>query len=155
VDKSTSALELRNVDLRADLAARQFLKHEIVTVEFAAAGGAITSRVGPNNYLAGDALITGTDGDRWCVSRARFDNAYTPVPPGTHGHPGSYQNRPRPVLARQMHEAFRCQRVAGGDWLQGQAGDWLLQYAPGDHGVAANARFQLVYRELQHIAIAD
>jgi PGDYG protein len=155
MDRPATVQELHEVDLRADPAARQFLKHEIVTVEFAAADGAIMSRVGANHYLPGDALITGADGDRWCVSRARFDNAYTPVPPGTHGQPGSYQNRPRPVLARQMREAFRCQRVAGGDWLQGQAGDWLLQYAPGDHGVAANARFQLVYRELQHIAIAD
>jgi hypothetical protein len=38
--------------------------------------------------------------------------------------------------------------MAGGDWLQGQAGDWLLQYAPGDHGVAAKSRFARVYRLL-------
>jgi hypothetical protein len=46
----------------------------------------------------------------------------------------------------QMNQPFRCRRSAGGDWLTGQAGDWLLQYAPGDHGIATHARFTLVYR---------
>jgi hypothetical protein len=45
-----------------------------------------------------------------------------------------------------MITAFRCARSAGGDWLQGQVGDWLLQYAPGDYGIATDARFRLVYR---------
>jgi uncharacterized protein (DUF2237 family) len=143
-----AALELHNIDLRADPAAQRFIKHEVVAVEFAAAAGELMSQVGPNQYAAGDALVTGVDGDHWCVTRGRFDAGYAPVAPLTHGHPGRYQNRPRPVLARQMSEAFRCQRVAGGDWLQGRAGDWLLQYAPGDYGVAANARFQQVYRAL-------
>jgi hypothetical protein len=65
------------------------------------------------------------------------------------GQPGRYRNRPRPVLARRMTEAFCCARSAGGDWLQGEAGDWLLQYAPGDHGIATHARFSLVYRPVE------
>ncbi|WP_297907935.1 PGDYG domain-containing protein, partial [Thiomonas sp.] len=36
---------------------------------------------------------------------------------------------------------------AGGDRLQGKPGDWLLQYAPGDFGLAAQSRFAQVYRK--------
>jgi hypothetical protein len=141
-------LELSGIDLRADSAAAVYVKHEIVSVEFAAVAGVLMSRVGPNHYQAGDALVGGMDGDRWCVSRDRFDLKYEPLPGVSHGQSGRYQNKPAPVLARQMREAFRCQRTAGGDWLEGQAGDWLLQYAPGDHGVAAQSRFAQVYRPL-------
>jgi len=139
-------LELRDVDLRADGAAHTYVKQETVTVEFAPQAGQHTSGVGANTYQAGDALLIGADGDRWCVSRDRFDAGYVPLDGGAPGGPGRYRNRPRPVLARQMSEPFRCERRAGGDWLQGAAGDWLLQYAPGDHGIATQSRFALVYR---------
>ena len=139
-------LELRDVDLRTDAAAHVYVKQEIVTVEFATQPGQLTSGVGANSYRAGDALLIGADGDRWCVSRERFDAAYVPLDANAPGAPGRYRNRPRPVLARQMSEPFRCERSAGGDWLQGHSGDWLLQYAPGDHGIATQARFALVYR---------
>ena len=138
--------ELRDVDLRADPAASAYVKRETVDVEFAAAPGRLGSSVGANQYRAGDALLTGADGDRWSVSRERFDAGYVALPPTVPGAPGRYRNRPRPVLALQMTEDFRCERSAGGDWLQGGAGDWLLQYAPGDHGIATHSRFSLVYR---------
>lgn len=141
-------LELSAVDLRADQRAESYVKHEIVAVAFAASAGVLISRVGPNHYGVGDALVTGMDGDRWCVSRDRFDLKYEPIAGLTHGQAGRYQNKPAAVLARQMSEAFRCQRTLGGDWLEGQAGDWLLEYAPGDHGIAAQARFAQVYRPL-------
>ena len=139
-------LELRDVDLRADAAAHAYVKQEVVTVEFARQPGQLTSGVGANSYRAGDALLVGADGDHWCVSRERFDAAYVPLDAAAPGAAGRYRNRPRPVLARQMSEAFRCERSAGGDWLQGKAGDWLLQYAAGDYGIATQTRFALVYR---------
>jgi hypothetical protein len=144
-----SVLELDRIDLRADAAARRFVKRETVSVEFAITSGVLMSRVGPNSFLPGDAVVTGADGDRWCVSRDRFDVGYAPLPGVAPGAPGRYQNRPRVILAKQMNEAFRCRRAAGGDWLAGRAGDWLLQYAPGDYGIAADARFRLVYRPVQ------
>jgi hypothetical protein len=45
-----------------------------------------------------------------------------------------------------MPAAFSVARSAGGDVLRGAAGDWLVQYAPGDYGVVARARFDRVYR---------
>jgi hypothetical protein len=141
-------LQLRNIDLASDDAAVQFVKDEVVQVSFAAAPGELASREGPNRYQAGDALITGSTGDCWSVSRARFDAKYQPLPPLPAGADGAYRSRPVPVLARQMTEAFSLQRSSGGDVLHGLAQDWLLQYAPGDFGIIEDARFRRVYRPL-------
>ena len=91
--------------------------------------------------------MTGSTGDRWSVSRDRFDARYLPEGMAM-GKPGPYRNRPASVLARQMDQAFSVARSAGGDVLAGHAGDWLLQYAPGDFGVVDRARFERVYRPL-------
>jgi uncharacterized protein (DUF2237 family) len=133
-------------NLAADCAACWVVKDEVVSVEFAAAAGMIESAVGLNRYAAGDALLTGSTGDRWCVSRDRFDAKYLPEAPTSPGEPGRYRNRPIPVLAKRMTAAFTVERSAGGDLLRGDAGDWLVQYAPGDHGIVAAARFGSVYR---------
>jgi hypothetical protein len=141
-------MSLDSPDLSADPEARRAVKDEIVSVEFAAIPGALASAVGLNNYRAGDALITGSTGDRWCVSRDRFDLKYDPVPLTPHGSAGLYRNRPVTVWVKQMDTAFSVARSAGGDLLQGAAGDWLAQYAPGDHGIIERARFERVYRLL-------
>ena len=57
------ALELDAVELRTDPQARAYVKEEVVQVGFAPADGALMSRVGPNHYRAGDALLSGVDGD--------------------------------------------------------------------------------------------
>ena len=135
-----------DLDLRGDSRARQYVKQEVVRVHFADEVGAIESREGPNHYAIGDALITGSTGDHWSVSRDRFDAKYVPLAGVTHGHDGEYQNKRVPVLAVQQAQAFAVERTAGGDVIHGQSGDWLMQYAPGDHGIVENAKFQKVYR---------
>jgi len=141
-------IELCNIDLTRDAAARSYVKDEVVDVAFAVAAGELASREGPNRFVAGDALITGSTGDRWSVSRARFEAKYQPVPPVQQGQDGPYRARPVPVLAKQMDEGFSIARRAGGDLLAGRARDWLLQYAPGDFGIVEDARFRRVYRAL-------
>lgn len=138
--------QLFQSDLRRDPESREYIKQETVSVIFADAAGELISREGPNRYQVGDALITGSTGDRWTVSRDRFDAKYEPVPPLGAGEPGHYRNRPIPVLAKQMKEPFTVARSEGGDLLKGKAGDWFLQYAPGDFGVVDKARFEAVYR---------
>lgn len=141
-------LELENPNLTMDSAACWVVKDEVVSVEFAAAPGVIESAVGLNRYAARDALLTGSTGDRWCVSRDRFDAKYQPEFPTSPGQAGSYRNRPVAVLAKRMTVEFSVARSTGGDVLRGNAGDWLVQYAPGDHGIVAAARFDGVYRML-------
>jgi hypothetical protein len=139
-------LELKDIDLTGDTSAAWFVKDERVDVVFAKGAGELVSREGLNRFQAGDALITGSTGDRWSVSRDRFDAKYIPVAPVLAGEDGRYQARPLPVLAKQMTEAFALARSSGGDVLQGLAQDWLLQYAPGDFGIIQDARFRQVYR---------
>lgn len=139
-------LELKHIDLTQDRAAALFVKDEVVDVTFAKNAGELISREGPNRFAAGDALITGSTGDRWSVSRDRFDAKYLPVAPVGAGADGRYRAKPLPVLARQIGEAFTLARSSGGDVLHGQAQDWVLQYAPGDFGIIGNARFEKVYR---------
>jgi hypothetical protein len=141
-------LPLENLDLTGDIHAVWAVKDELVTVEFAVAAGTLESAVGTNRYAIGDALITGMTGDRWCVSRDRFDEKYVAEAPTRSGQPGSYRNRPLPVRARCMDVPFCVRRSAGGDVLYGEVGDWLVQYAPGDHGIVAQNRFISVYRML-------
>lgn len=139
-------LRFDSPELETDPAVRRASKDETVEVEFAAADGALESAVGGNRFVAGDALLTGSTGDRWCVSRDRFDAKYRPEPPTVAGTTGRYRNLPVPVLAKQIPVAFTVQRSAGGDLLHGEPGDWLVQYAPGDYGIVASARFARVYR---------
>src|ERR1700683_960620 len=100
------ALKLDNTDLNADSDACWAVKDEVVLVEFAAVPGTLESAVGLNRYAAGDALLTGSTGDRWCVSRERFDAKYLPEAPLSPGEPGRYRNRPVLVLAKRMNVAF-------------------------------------------------
>jgi hypothetical protein len=139
-------LDLNNPDLATDPDARQAVKDETVLVEFAVRADALVSAVGLNQYVPGDALITGSTGDRWCVSRDRFDAKYEPVSGTIRGEAGLYRNRPLAVLAKRIDVPFSVARMAGGDVLRGNAGDWLLQYAPGDHGIVERTRFERVYR---------
>jgi hypothetical protein len=139
-------------DLSADPDAVWAVKNELVTVEFAAAAGTLQSAVGSNRYEPGDALLTGSTGDRWCVSRARFEAKYRALHPTHAGHSGRYRNLPVAVRAKRMAIPFNVARAAGGDLLSGAAGDWLMQYAPGDYGIVAQDRFVSVYRVLDKSA---
>ena len=166
-------LEFNEVDLIKDPQARQFVKTEVVNVVFATSDGELTSREGKNRYRSGDAIITGSTGDKWSVSGDRFDLKYestmqigsipssaTCSNPSTGAafeafgllganRDGAFMARPVPVFAKQINEPFRVARSVGGDMLVGDAGDWLLQYALGDFGVIADARFKQVYRAVE------
>jgi len=142
-------LILADLDLSTDPQAQRFIKDEQVEVRFASQNGELMSLEGPNRYAPGDALITGSTGDAWCVSRDRFDQKYQAIAPLEHGQAGTYRNKPASVLAKQIDQPFTLARSKGGDILSGVAGDWVLQYAPGDYGVVANPRFQRVYQPIK------
>ncbi len=136
---------LEAMDLRHDPLAKTYVKDEVVSVVFAVEPGSVMSRVGPNHYGSGDAVITGSDGDCWSVSAEVFSSKYVAEPGTTAGGSGQYRNVPRTVWARQYLTDFAVRR-ASGDRLVGKPGDWLLQYQPDDHGIADAVRFARVYR---------
>lgn len=143
-----STLHLTDIDLSQDPEAAHYLKTEVVQVVFAPEPGELISLEGPNKYQVGDAIITGCTGDCWSVDRHRFDAKYQAVAPTVDGQDGAYTAKPVPVLAKQINEPFTAARSAGRDVLRGEAGDWLMQYGPGDFGVCGQSRFAKVYQRV-------
>jgi hypothetical protein len=136
-------------DLREDPLARRARKLALpVTVDFAAADGLLTTREGPVAHARGDALLTGIEGERWPVPRRRFDDTYEPIAPLRPGKPGRYRKRPLVVWAKPMRERFAVDLRGDRGTLQGNAGDWLLQYAPGDLSVVSATVFAKTYELL-------
>jgi PGDYG protein len=149
VARQECAARMTTVDLREDRAARRARKLAIaMLVEFAAIAGTLVTREGPVQYAQGDALLTGTEGERWPVPRQRFDATYEPVAPLRPGKPGTYRKRPQVVWAKSMHQTFAVELDGGRGTLQGSAGDWLLQYAPGDLSVVSASVFAKTYELL-------
>jgi hypothetical protein len=134
------------IDVSSEHGARRYIKDETVDVVFAKDAGALQSLEGPNVYDVGDAIVRAETGERWVVSRDRFVGKYLPQGSLAMGEDGLYRNIATPVWALLMDQAFSIARSANGDVLNGAAGDWLLQYAPGDYGVVQQQRFARVYR---------
>jgi PGDYG protein len=141
-----NVLDLGCPRLSEDPTAIQVVKDETVTVEFASTPGMLMSAVGPNHYAIGDAIITGSTGDRWTVTRDRFDAKYRPADGQSAGLSGRYRNVPVPIWAKRILEPFTIERQSGGDRLRGVAGDWAVEYALNDCGLVAHERFTAVYR---------
>lgn len=140
-----ASADVTGVDLERDPAGGWYRKRPLpVAVEFAAMAGTVQTLEGAVRYDAHDALLTGVEGERWPVARARFDATYVAVAPTQPGEAGRYLKHPQRVRARRMDAAF-CVRIRGGDVLSGGAGDWLLQYAPGEHGIVLARVFAATY----------
>ena len=141
-----TAKTLGPIDVSCQPGAQRYVKDETVDVVFAKEVGTLMSLEGPNAFAAGDAVIRAASGEQWVVSHDRFVAKY--LPSGYHqvGQDGPYRNIPTPVWALLMTQAFSIARSVDGDVLTGAAGDWLLQYAPGDYGVVQQQRFSRVYK---------
>ena len=138
---------LTGIDMAGQQQAITAVKRPVlVQVDFAARDGVLVTLEGPVSYNAGDALVTGLNGeDRWPVSRSVFQEFYTPVAPTKLAEPGVYKKKARKVLALQVHEPF-CADLAGSRGrLTGKPGDWLVQYTPGEFGVVASSIFASTY----------
>lgn len=144
-DPSSAPAELLPADLSRHPGGRRVRKRPIsVHVDFAVTEQMVETLEGPVPAHAGDAIVTGTEGERWPIGRARFDAKYEPLPPTRHGEPGRYSPRPLLVWALQMDVPFAVQTSKGGI-LQGHPGDWLLDYGDGSRGVVASEIFRVTY----------
>lgn len=115
------------------------------SVRFATHDGSINTLEGPVAMHTGDAIITGPSGEQWPVQRARFETRYQPQPPLLMGQDGVYHSLPLPVLALQSAQPFTVLLADGVSALQGQPGDWLVDYGDGSLGVVAAALFDTLY----------
>jgi hypothetical protein len=93
----------------------------------------------------GDAIITGTAGEHWRVSRARFADKYRPVPPTGAGEAGRYVSIPNRILAVPMSESFEVLLADGVSRLHGRPGEWLVDYGDGSLGIVSEDIFASTY----------
>ncbi len=116
-----------------------------VRAEFATAATEVRTPEGAVHAERGDAILTGSLGERWCVPRARFGEKYQPVPPTLMGNAGPYLSLPIEIIAVPMHESFDVALADGVSHLHGHAGDWLVDYGDGSLGVVARRIFATTY----------
>lgn len=143
--------DLTGHDLQADPLAVWVEKLPVpVQVKFATNDGELLTLEGPVKYQQGDALLTGETSDQWPVRRSKFDAWYEPEAGVVAGQDGTYRKRPMVVRARRMEQEFGVRVGHADDLIQGEPGDWLLMYGPGDYGVVRAAQFLGSYRVIRH-----
>ncbi len=114
-------------------------------MRFADAPCTVQTSEGMVHARRGDAILTGTAGEHWRVSREHFDEKYRPVPPTLAGESGRYVSLPNRILALPMTEIFEVLLADGTSRLHGRAGDWLIDYGDGSLGIVSPAIFATTY----------
>ena len=116
-----------------------------IDVRFTPIACTVQTSEGLVHAAPGDAIITGTAGEHWRVSRARFSDKYRPVPPTVAGEAGRYVSLPNRILAVPMTEPFEVLLADGVSRLTGRAGEWLIDYGDGSLGIVSEPIFATTY----------
>lgn len=117
----------------------------LFAVEFAHTTQTIATLEGPVLCRPGDAIVTGIVGEQWPVPPDVFPSKYEAVAPTRTGESGQYRSLAQTVRAVQLRAPLEVALSAGRGRLLGVAGDWLVQYAPGDCSVVRDAIFRSTY----------
>ena len=117
-----------------------------VTVEFAEREGSLATREGEVRYQAGDAILSGIEGERWPVPRARFFASYDAVAPLQAGQDGAYVKRHKTVWAWRSGAAVEIALSGGRGTLRANAGDVIIDYGGGDLAVVTASIFEGSYQ---------
>ena len=116
-----------------------------IDVRFTPVACTVQTPEGVVHARPGDAIITGTAGEHWRVSRARFTDKYRPVPPTLAGEAGRYVSLPNRIVAVPMTKPFEVLLADGISRLNGRAGEWLVDYGDGSLGIVSPAIFATTY----------
>jgi hypothetical protein len=116
-----------------------------VGVRFTPIACTVKTSEGVVHAAPGDAIITGTAGEHWRVSRARFSDKYRPVPPTVAGQSGRYISLPNRIMAVPMAEPFEVLLADGVSRLSGVPGEWLVDYGDGSLGIVSALIFATTY----------
>ncbi len=116
-----------------------------IDVRFTPVACTVQTSEGVVHARPGDAIITGTAGEHWRVSRSRFSDKYRPVPPTVAGEAGRYVSLPNRIMAVPMTEAFEVMLADGVSRLKGLPGEWLVDYGDGSLGIVSAAIFASTY----------
>jgi len=139
-----------DLDLTNEKQAKKVQKKAMpIVVKFAANDGYCETKEGKVSYKVGDAILTGVEGEQWPIIRKKFDKTYEPVEPTKKGSNGKYVKKPILVYALQMDEPFYVNVSWADDRIEGQPGDWLLQYDRDDYGVVSKSIFEKTYKVIK------
>jgi len=116
-----------------------------VDVRFTPVECTVKTNEGVVQARPGDAILTGTAGEHWRVSRSHFAGKYRPVPPTPAGADGRYECLPIRIKGVPMSEGFEVLLADGVSRLTGRAGDWLVDYGDGSLGIVSPAIFATTY----------
>lgn len=137
---STKPKDCNSMDLtQSSDAVKVYKKPVVLGFEYAENDSTIETKEGPVKCSKGDAILTGTQGERWPVPRDRFAETYDVV------GDGECAKKKIEVLALQMDEAFTVKPSWSNDPLVGKPGDWFVQYGKGDYGVVDCEIFEETY----------
>ena len=106
---------------------------------YAETGETIETKEGSVGAKAGDAIMTGTEGEEWPIPAEKFAETYDDLGDGTAA------KKNIPVFAKEMSEPFQVKVSWSDDLLQGEEGDYLVQYGAGDYGVVGREIFEKTY----------
>jgi len=107
---------------------------------YAKGDGWIKTKEGEVRMKAGDAIMTGTEGENWPIPAEKFAETYDDLGDGTAA------KKNIPVFAKEMDQPFQVKVSWSNDLLQGEPGDYLVQYGPGDYGVVGREIFAKTYK---------
>ena len=124
----------------------QFVKRAIpVAVEFAELPGLLETLEGPVLYTVGDALLTGVQGERWTVQRAKFESSYVPASNTKTPENGLYFKRFLPVIAYQVEKQTIIPMQGRNEKLLAKPRDWVVIAPDGNQWVVAQDIFTSTY----------
>ena len=128
-------------DLSLDPEAFETAKSPIpLEIRFAEEDETIQTKEGSVDAKAGDAIMTGTEGEQWPIPREKFEQTYDVL------ESGLAAKKDIPVFAKEMLESFQVKVSWADDLLEGESGDYLVQYGEGDYGVVGRKIFEKTYK---------
>ncbi|MCH9633013.1 MAG: hypothetical protein S4CHLAM6_13640 [Chlamydiae bacterium] len=116
-----------------------YKKNIVLDFEYAAKSGEIQTLEGKVACAAGDAIMTGTQGERWPISKDTFTATYNVV------EEGKASKKKIVLYVYQMKEIFKVKVSWSNSLLEGKADDYLVQYGPNDFGVVEKEIFKETY----------
>ena len=117
----------------------------LVQVRFARTATLVATLEGPVYAQAGDAIVTGSQGEQWPVALRLFREKYQSLQGQKQDEDGIYQTLPIEVLALSVPVEFIVVLAGGESRLHGKAGDWLIDYGDGTLGIVTPAIFDATY----------
>ena len=136
----TEAVNGNEIDLTNDSSAQKVQKKAIpLQFRIAEQPETIQTLEGPVKAPAGAYIMTGTKGENWPIPADKFKATYNIIDNKT------ASKKAIPVPAKKMDQDFFVTVSWSTDKLQGNPGDWLVQYGPGDYGVVETSIFDETY----------